>query len=315
MGSLVASAIRVLPNFVAVEPTTGGGFTGSGVGTGASFYRHRLSPIEFVDVLKVMAAQQIGGVRCRDHRRLANKFGQAPDIEVRLAHDRYIQAAATTDSRGFPTRCTVTVRLTREHGVATLQTCIFLMTVISRLNAGLSGLALVLVCCLSTAAETPVKSGLQAGEKLTATFEALVVNGEQAGELRCLVCANGMDPVAMIFAREVSEPLVKLIAKLEARMAADGGRELGCFVVFLGEQEKLQPILAEVARKQRLKHVILSIDAAAGPAGFNVARDADVTVVLYREHAVRANHAFAKGRLTDQSADAILADLPKILKK
>ncbi len=185
----------------------------------------------------------------------------------------------------------------------------------SQHTLGLFALTLLLGHCLLASAETPLKSGLQVGEKITTIFEPLNVNGEHAGELHCLVCENGLNPVTMIFAREVSEPLVSLIAKLDAQAAEHRKEELGCFVVFLGEQEKLQPQLEAVAKKQQLKHVILCIDAAAGPDGFNVARDADVTVVLYRDHAVKANHAFAKDKLTGKAADAILADLPKILQK
>lgn len=184
-----------------------------------------------------------------------------------------------------------------------------------RRHARLLGLVLIGVSCLAVAAETTLKSGLQTGDEIQAIFEPLNVNGEHAGELHCLVCENGLNPVTMIFAREVSEPLVSLIAKLDAQAAKHRDQELGCFVVFLGEQEKLRPKLAEIAKKQQLKHVILAIDAAAGPDGFKVARDADVTVSLYRKHVVRANHAFAKDTLTVKSADAILADLPKILTK
>jgi hypothetical protein len=37
--------------------------------------------------------------------------------------------------------------------------------------------------------------------------------------------------------------------------------------------------------------------------------------VLYREHEVKANHAFRKGELTAAAAEKILSDLPKILTK
>jgi hypothetical protein len=76
---------------------------------------------------------------------------------------------------------------------------------------------------------------------------------------------------------------------------------------------ELQEELAAAAKKDALKHMILSIDKPAGPDGFNVAAEADLTVVLYREHAVKANHAFRKGEFTDHAAEKVLADLPKIL--
>lgn len=181
----------------------------------------------------------------------------------------------------------------------------------------LPALGCVLLLCIvrPVVAEGPLKSGLQTGEQIETIFEPLNVNGAHAGEPHCLVCENGLNPVAMIFAREVSDPLVTMIAKLDAQVAKNSKFDMGCFVVFLGDQEALKPKLAEIAKKQQLKHVILAIDAAVGPEGFNVAKDADVTVVLYERHKVAANHAFAKDKLTEKSVEAVLADLPKILKK
>ena len=185
----------------------------------------------------------------------------------------------------------------------------------SRFRITFASLTLCLILGAALGADAPLRSGLQPGERIETVFEPLNVNGEHAGELHCLVCENGLNPVAMIFARQVSQPLVRLIAKLDAAAAKNRQGEMGCFVVFLGEQEKLEAQVKAVAKEQKLKHVILSIDAPTGPEGFNVAQDADVTVVLYREHAVHANHAFKAGGLTDKTAEAVLADLPKILKK
>jgi hypothetical protein len=164
-----------------------------------------------------------------------------------------------------------------------------------------------------TAAE-PLKSGLQAGEKITTIFEPLNVNGPHAGEPYCLICENGLAPVAMLFAREVNEPLLKLLAKLDEATAKNLNKQMGSFVVFLSEKEGLKEQLAQAAKKQGLKHLVVAIDAPAGPEGFNVAADADVTVVLYCEHDVKANHAFRKGELTAAASEKVLADLPKILK-
>jgi L-lactate utilization protein LutC len=90
---------------------------------------------------------------------------------------------------------------------------------------------------------------------------------------------------------------------------------MGSFVVFLSDKEELKAQLEEAARKHNLERIILSTFDPAGPEGFQIAEQADVTVVLYDSHKVRANHAFAKGELTDKAIDAILADVPKILPK
>jgi len=160
-----------------------------------------------------------------------------------------------------------------------------------------------------------LKSGLQPGEKITAIFEPLNITGEHAGEPYCLICENGLAPVAMLFARDVNEPLLKLISKLDEATAKNQGQEMGSFVVFLSESDDSRQQLATAAKKRGLKRIVLSTYAPSGPEGFNVAREADLTVVLYREHEVKANYAFRKGELSDAATEKILADLPKILTK
>ena len=67
-----------------------------------------------------------------------------------------------------------------------------------------AGLALVLLA--GTALADPVKSGPQVGEKLAGPFHPLNINGEAAGKKNCLYCSNGINPVAMIFARAKTQP-------------------------------------------------------------------------------------------------------------
>lgn len=172
---------------------------------------------------------------------------------------------------------------------------------------------LATVVTASVSAEDRLQSGLQPGEELTGLFEPLNVTGPHAGEPHCLVCENGANPVAMIFARELSEPVVKLMAKIDAATGKYREQDMGSFVVFLSEDESLKGKLEETARKHKLAHLVLAIDAPAGPDGFKVSEKAAVTVVLYENHQVKANHAFTQGQLSDKGIDAILADVPKIL--
>lgn len=177
----------------------------------------------------------------------------------------------------------------------------------------LAGVFAALTLCTSLAAQEQVRSGLQPGEELSALFEPLNVTGPHAGQQHCLVCENGANPVAMIFARDLTGPLLKLIARLDEATGKHQDQDLGSFVVFLSEDENLQFQLQAAAKKHRFQHIVLAIDAPAGPDGFKVSEKADVTVVLYERHQVKANHAVAKGGLTDKAIDAVLADLSKIL--
>lgn len=119
----------------------------------------------------------------------------------------------------------------------------------------------------------------------------------------------------MIFAREVSDPLTSLVKKLDAVTDMNTKAKMGSFVVFLSDKEGLKDQLKELAKKETLKQLVLSIDNPAGPKGYEVAKEADITVVLYTGRNVKANHAFRKGELNDSAIEKILADVPKILEK
>jgi hypothetical protein len=158
-----------------------------------------------------------------------------------------------------------------------------------------------------------VKSGPQAGEELAGPFHPLNVNGKQAGKKACLYCSNGDKPVAMIFAREPSANLTKLIKKLDGCCDKNKDCKMGSFVVFLNDDEKLEGKLKKVAKDADLKNVVLSIDNPAGPKGYKVSKDADITVVLYVDRTAKVNHTFKKGELKDANIDTIVKDLKKIL--
>ncbi|MFM8579414.1 MAG: hypothetical protein ACKOCN_11555 [Planctomycetaceae bacterium] len=43
-----------------------------------------------------------------------------------------------------------------------------------------------------------------------------------------------------------------------------------------------------------------------GPENYNLSPEADLTVICYKAGTVKANHAFAKGGLTDEKIDAVV---------
>jgi hypothetical protein len=158
-----------------------------------------------------------------------------------------------------------------------------------------------------------VKSGPQVGETVPGPFHPLNVTGEAAGKKFCLYCKNGTNPVAMIFARQCSPALVKLIKKVDACTAKHKANDMGSFVVFLNDDENLPKKLKQVADKESIKHTVLSVDNPAGPQKYHVSKAADVTVVLYTDHTVKANYVFKAGELTDKDIGTILSDVKKIL--
>jgi len=166
---------------------------------------------------------------------------------------------------------------------------------------------------LAEEATTRVKSGPQKGEELAGPFHPLNVNGKKAGEKNCLYCENGTNPVAMIFAREVTPELTRLITKLDTCTAKNSSCKMGSFVVFCSNDEAIEGKLKKLAKDKELKKVVLSIDNPAGPEKYNVSRDADVTVVLYVDRTVKQNFAFKKGQMKDADVEKIIKAVPSIL--
>jgi len=160
-----------------------------------------------------------------------------------------------------------------------------------------------------------LKSGPQVGAKVPGPFHPLNVNGKDAGKKACLYCENLYNPVAAVFARDPADPaLLKLIAALDAVTAKNEAAEMGSFVVYLSADDTLAAKLKEQADKAGYKKIVLSVDTADGPAKYDIAKDAAVTVLLYKELKVVANFTFEKGKLTEQDVAKIVADVSKITK-
>jgi hypothetical protein len=117
----------------------------------------------------------------------------------------------------------------------------------------------------------------------------------------------------MIFAREISDNLTSLVKKIDAATVKNSGNRMGSFVVFCTDEEGLEKKLKALAEKEKLKDIVLTIDNPSGPSGYQVAKDADITVVLYTNRTVKANYAFKKGELKPKDIEAIVKDVSKIL--
>jgi len=102
--------------------------------------------------------------------------------------------------------------------------------------------------------------------------------------------------------------LTSLVKKL------DSTKGVNSFVIFLSDEEKLKDEAVKLAEKESIKNTIFAIDNVAGPKGYNISKDAEVTVLLYTGGKVEANHAYRKGDFNAKAVEAILKDLPKIQK-
>lgn len=88
---------------------------------------------------------------------------------------------------------------------------------------------------------------------------------------------------------------------------------MGSIIVFLNDDEGFDKKLKEFAQKEGIKEATLAIESPGGPKGYNIPKEADVTVILYTKRNVKVNHAFKKGELKEAEIEKVMADLKKIL--
>jgi hypothetical protein len=171
----------------------------------------------------------------------------------------------------------------------------------------------LMLLAVPVAAAGTAKSGPQVGAKVPGPFEPFNVTGPDAGKKACIYCRNGTHPVVMIFARETSPQLNSLLKRIDAATAAHEDNSMGSCAIFCNDAQGLPGQLAQLAKESNLNHIILATFAGAGPPRYNIAPDADVTVLLYSRCTVKANHSFKRDELTEAGIQTILADLPLIL--
>lgn len=181
-----------------------------------------------------------------------------------------------------------------------------------------ASVALALAFCWSAVEAAEFKSGPQVGSKLPGAFHPLnIYNAElsdQSGKKNCLVCQHGVNPVAMVFARKNSEGLATLVKKLDASVSDHKKARLGAFVVFLTEGEQgAEEAVKEFMKATGVKNVSLAIDNPAGPKGYDISKEAEVTVVYYTKREIKVNHAYAAGKFDKAAAEKVAGEISKIL--
>ena len=189
-------------------------------------------------------------------------------------------------------------------------------------------------CALAGAMQVgaSLKSGPPVGSFLPGSFQPFNLNGK-IGKSRyhCLVCEYGLKPTVLVFAREHPEgkdaALADFLQKLDEAIERHQEAYLHGFVVFLSPDartsvtyprpEEPGKLVAQAAaweallarlkpRADKLKNVVVATYPAEGPPDYNIAKDADVTVILYRGHKVLANDAFAAGQFNEAAVAQIM---------
>ncbi len=115
-----------------------------------------------------------------------------------------------------------------------------------------------------------------------------------------------------VFTRKTSEPLASLVKQIDKKI--DDNTSLKSFVVVIPKKgENPTESVKKLAEQAGIKNVPLTIgESPDGPPDYEISKDADFTVLMWRNGSVKVNHAF-KGELTEKDIGAVIADIPKIL--
>ena len=180
---------------------------------------------------------------------------------------------------------------------------------------GIHTLAVTVLVGAAFADGKRIKSGLKPGD-FALPFRCLSVTGPDKDDVLCLVCKNGDRPLAMVFANEISDPLKTLLKRLDLAVERNRQAELASFAVFLtADPDSTENSLKELAEKEKIsENVPLVIpEIPTGPPHYKISKDADVTVMLFKEGKVVRNFAFAPKKLTKPDVERIVASLATIL--
>lgn len=118
-----------------------------------------------------------------------------------------------------------------------------------------------------------------------------------------------------IFARELTDELTSLVKQLDKKVGENQDQKMAAFVVLLTDDPDADETkLKHLAIHHKIKNIPLTIfDGIPGPPKYKIAEDADLTVLMWRKHTVKVNHALTKGKLNKESIKKIVSDTDKIL--
>lgn len=174
--------------------------------------------------------------------------------------------------------------------------------------------SVILFGMIGSAVADPCVSGLSPGMR-PGPYSFVLATGANRGQSMCFICETADRPAVLIFARTPNEPLGKLAAQLDKAVAANKAADVRAWITFLhDDQPAFDPQVVRWTQKYGLKTIPAGVfEDLVGPPSYKLAREADVTLVLFVKRKVVANFAFRAGELTDEAAVEVMKAFPRII--
>ncbi|MBM4070220.1 MAG: hypothetical protein FJ271_14890 [Planctomycetes bacterium] len=173
--------------------------------------------------------------------------------------------------------------------------------------------ATIALLAAGVAGADPCRSGPRVNQR-PGPYISVVSTGQHRGQSHCFICEAADKPVVIIFARHLSDPLGKLVGKIDKALARHKDADLRAWVTFLAEdQTVLDPKVVDWSQRHAIGKIPLGVfDDTVGPPSYLLHRDADVTVLLSVKQKVAFNFAYRAGELNDAAIGEIMKALPRI---
>jgi hypothetical protein len=182
-------------------------------------------------------------------------------------------------------------------------------------RVGILAMSLLGIASL-TGAKDPVRSGPKVGA-VPGPYTFCVSTGPNRGQDTCFICDTAERPAVVVFARNTSDGLGKLAGKLDRALAEHKAAGLRSWITFIGkDHENFDQHLLDWSKQHALKSLpIGTLKEEDGPPTYQVARAADITVVLFVRKKVQATFGFRGSELTDAAVQRVLDAVPPLLAK
>lgn len=172
----------------------------------------------------------------------------------------------------------------------------------------------VLASAAMTTNAADIQSGLQVGD-YPGAYHVADITGPSAGKKLCYRCKYGARPVVNIFARKMDANVTKLISELDGVVGKNRDSQMAAFVVVLTDTPDAQEAaLKTTATKHGIKNTPLTVfENSVGPNKYKIAKEADITVMMWADSEVKVNHAMKAADLNTAAIAKIIDDTKKIL--
>jgi hypothetical protein len=149
------------------------------------------------------------------------------------------------------------------------------------------------------------------------------------GKFHCLISEYDLDPVVMLFARNLDDSagFRDLLQKLDGAIDRNPGVRLHAFVVFIDPDEKINIVqdddkrddaakkIQKIADDLKLKGVVLTLAGDADLVKYGLEKETALTAVLYKNLRIEAVHKVTADNLDKADADAVKAIMTDVAGK